>query len=40
MDINEAHEKLGHLSENTVKVTLQYWGYTAVGKFDPCDGCF
>jgi hypothetical protein len=39
MDINEAHEKLGHPSENTVKSTLQYWGYMAVGNFDPCDGC-
>jgi hypothetical protein len=39
MDINEAHEKLGHPSENTVKVTLQYWGYKSTGNLDPCDGC-
>jgi hypothetical protein len=39
MDLNEAHEKLGHPDENTVKATLQYWGYKATGTFDPCDGC-
>jgi hypothetical protein len=39
MDINEANEKLGHPSENTVKATLQYWGYKATCNLDPCYGC-
>jgi hypothetical protein len=39
MDINMANEKLGNQRNNTLKATLQYWGYKATGNLDPCNGC-
>jgi hypothetical protein len=39
MDINEAHEKLGHPSERTTRLTIESYGWTATGEFKPCDAC-
>jgi hypothetical protein len=39
MDINEAHEKLGHPSERTTRLTIESYEWTATGEFKPCDAC-
>jgi hypothetical protein len=39
MDINEAHEKGGHVHESVLKKTLESFGITLQGTLKPCDGC-
>jgi hypothetical protein len=39
MDINEAHEKLGHPCERTTRLTVESYGWTTTGEFTPCDAC-
>jgi hypothetical protein len=36
MDINEAHQKLGHIHPVLLKTTLIHYGYKATGVFTPC----
>jgi hypothetical protein len=37
VDINEAHEKLGHPSGRTTRLTIESYGWTATGDFKPWD---
>jgi hypothetical protein len=39
MDVMEAHEKLGHLSEKTTRLTVDSFGWIATGEMEPCDAC-
>jgi len=39
MDISEAHEKLGHIGEDIVRKTMQFYIIKLTGKLKPCDGC-
>jgi hypothetical protein len=39
MDINEAHEKLGHPRERTTRLTIESYGWTATGEFKLFDAC-
>jgi Reverse transcriptase (RNA-dependent DNA polymerase)/Zinc knuckle len=39
MDINEAHRKFAHATENVVRKILQQVGIKAIGKMETCDGC-
>ena len=39
MDVNEAHELLGHPSEQTTRSTMNYYGVRLVGEMRVCAGC-
>jgi hypothetical protein len=39
MDINEAHDKLGHFGESMLRKTCSDAGTTLTGVLQPCDGC-
>jgi len=39
MDINEAHDKMAHMGEDTVQKTMAHYGIKLTGKMDPCNAC-
>jgi hypothetical protein len=39
MDINEAHQKFGHIHPILLKNTLLHYGYKPTGVFNPCHSC-
>jgi hypothetical protein len=39
IDINEAHDKMGHFGEAMLRKTYKDMGVTLTGKLKPCDGC-
>ena len=39
MDVNEAHEKLAHMSEGALRKTMKKLGVELTGHMRPCDGC-
>jgi len=39
MDINEAHDKLGHAGEETLRKTFKLAGYDLIGSFRVCAAC-
>jgi hypothetical protein len=39
VDINEAHELMGHKCERLVKKTYKYLATELTGKFEPCEAC-
>ena len=39
MDINEAHRKFAHRSEDTLRRTFRSYSVELTGKLRPCDGC-
>ena len=39
MDINEAHRKLAHVSEGTLRKTMARFKVKLTGKLEPCFGC-
>jgi hypothetical protein len=39
MDINEAHQKFGHIRERMLKITAQRDNLVLIGKVQPCSAC-
>ena len=39
IDINEAHNKYGHISEASLRATLKSLGIEPTGKIQLCEGC-
>ena len=39
MDINEAHQKFGHLSEGVLRRSMKYHGYELTGELRTCAAC-
>jgi hypothetical protein len=39
MDINEAHQKFGHISERMLKITVQRDNLVLTGKLQSCSAC-
>ena len=39
IDINEAHDKYGHISEASLRATLKSLGIEPTGKIQLCEGC-
>jgi len=39
IDINEAHDKYGHISEASLRATLKSLGIEPTGKIQSCEGC-
>jgi len=39
MDINEAHEKLGHVAKTSCANQRSFYGVKQTRKLEACDGC-
>ncbi len=39
IDINEAHDKYGHMSKASLRAMLKYLGIEPTGKIQSCEGC-